>query len=113
MDRQVMSFMNLLETKYLSTTSNTRPFDLAEKTQYFALDTIADISLGTPFGFTTRDEDLFNYNKINESSLPVMNLVSVLPGLTTLIHKWPLKLLMPKEGDSVGFGRFIRYEWGV
>lgn len=107
MDRQIMAFMNLLERKYISTAHETRPFDLAEKTQFFALDAIGDISMGAPFGYMTTDEDLYNYNEINASSLPVMNLVSVLPWLTKIVHQWPLRLAMPKEGDAVGFGRLI------
>lgn len=108
MDRQVLNFMNLLEQKYVSTAYETRPFDLAEKTQFFALDAIGDISLGTPFGYLTRDQDLFDYNEINMSSLPVMNVVSVLPWLTKIVSLWPFRLAMPSENDQVGFGRFMR-----
>lgn len=107
-DRQILEFIDLLDRKYVSTASETRSFDLSEKTQFFALDVIGDISLGKAFGYLAKDEDLFNYNQINESSLPVMNVVSVLPWLTHIIHRWPLSLILPKEGDQVGFGRLMR-----
>lgn len=100
--------MHLLGRKYVSTAHHTKPFDLAEKTQFFTLDAIGDISLGAPFGYLTNDEDLFDYNRINAGSLVVMNIVSVLPWLTKIVHQWPLRLTLPREGDHVGFGRLMR-----
>lgn len=100
--------MDLLERKYVSTAHDTKPFDLAEKTQFFALDAIGDISLGAPFGFLAGDEDLFDYNRINTSSSTIMNVFSVLPWLTKIVHRWPLRLAIPREGDQVGFGRLWR-----
>ncbi|KAL7811228.1 cytochrome P450 [Trichoderma aethiopicum] len=109
LDRQLTSFINLLERKYVSSDSDVRPFDMAEKTQFFALDAIGDVSLGQPFGYLEKDHDLYQYNKINRTSLPVMNVVSVIPALASLIHTWPLRLLLPKEGDQVGFGRLMHF----
>lgn len=108
MDRQIRSFLSLLETKYTSADSETRPVDMAEKTQFLALDIIGDISIGKPFGYLEQDRDLYNYNEINMSSLPVMTFVSVLPGITDVLHKWPFRLALPKEGDQVGFGRLMK-----
>ncbi|EHK25117.1 uncharacterized protein TRIVIDRAFT_32994 [Trichoderma virens Gv29-8] len=109
MDRQLLSFISLLERKYVSSGSDVRPFDMAEKTQFFALDAIGDISLGQPFGYLEKDQDLYQYNEINTTSLPVMNVVSVMPSLANLVHTWPLRLLLPKEGDQVGFGRLMHF----
>ncbi|KAK7430183.1 hypothetical protein QQZ08_003368 [Neonectria magnoliae] len=109
MDRQLLNFLALLDRKYISTDAATRPVDLAEKTQFFALDAIGDVSLGEPFGYLARDEDLYNYNEINASSLPVMNVVSALPWLTQVVHRWPLCLVLPREGDQVGFGRLMGF----
>ncbi|KAJ4164833.1 hypothetical protein LMH87_006488 [Akanthomyces muscarius] len=109
MDRQIRSFLSLLETKYTSADSETRPVDMAEKTQFLALDIIGDISIGKPFGYLEQDRDLYNYNEINMSSLPVMTFVSVLPGITDVLHKWPFRLALPKEGDQVGFGRLMKF----
>ncbi|KAI9172175.1 Cytochrome P450 monooxygenase ABA1 [Paramyrothecium foliicola] len=108
-DRQLMNLIDLLKRRYVSSGSETRRVDLAEKTQFFALDAIGDISFGKPFGYLAKDEDLYDYNQINASSLPVMNVVSVLPWLTNLVHTWPLRLLLPSEGDKVGFGRLMKF----
>ncbi|KAF4945581.1 hypothetical protein FGADI_11837 [Fusarium gaditjirri] len=108
-DRQLLHFISLIDRRYLSTASESRPLDLAEKTQFFALDAIGDASFGEPFGYLTKDEDLFQYNEINASSLPVMNLVSVYPWLGRIAHRWPFSLLLPREEDQVGFGRLMGF----
>nr|RBQ84127.1 hypothetical protein FVER53263_00415 [Fusarium verticillioides] len=108
-DRQLLNFISLIDRKYLSTTSESRPLDLAEKTQFFALDVIGNVSFGEPFGYLTKDEDLYQYNEINASSLPVLNLVSVYPWLGRVVHQWPLNLLLPREEDQVGFGRLMGF----
>ncbi|KAG9507987.1 hypothetical protein J7337_001544 [Fusarium musae] len=100
-NRQLLNFISLIDRKYLSTTSESRPLDLAEKTQFFALDVIGDVSFGEPFGYLTKDEDLYQYNEINASSLPVLNLVSVYPWLGRVVHQWPLNLLLPREEDQL------------
>ncbi|KAL7956776.1 cytochrome P450 [Trichoderma compactum] len=108
-DRQLLSFISLLEREYISSGPDVRPVDMAEKTQFFALDAIGDISLGRPYGYLETDQDLYQYNEINTTSLPVMNIVSVMPSLANLVHTWPLRLLLPKEGDQVGFGRLMHF----
>ncbi|KAI8688953.1 hypothetical protein NCS55_00150600 [Fusarium keratoplasticum] len=109
LDRQLLNFIALLDRKYTSAPGETRPVDLAEKTQFFALDAIGDVSFGEPFGYLTQDEDLYHYNEINASSLSAMDIVSVYPWLTKIVHRWPLKLLLPREGDQVGFGRLMGF----
>ncbi|KAM3515844.1 hypothetical protein MY11210_000615 [Beauveria gryllotalpidicola] len=109
MDRQIQSFITMLESKYASTDSEIRPVDMAEKTQFLALDIIGDISIGKPFGYLKQDQDLYNFNEINMSSLPIMTFVSVLPRIVDVIHTWPFRLALPKEGDQVGFGRLLKF----
>lgn len=99
--------MSLIDRKYISTISKSAPLDFAEKTQFFALDVIGDVSFGEPFGYLQQDEDLYQYNEINASSLPVMNIVSVYPWLGRIVHRWPFSLLLPHEEDQVGFGRLM------
>ncbi|KAF4991133.1 hypothetical protein FDECE_14136 [Fusarium decemcellulare] len=108
-DRQLLNFIALIDRKYLSNAGETRPVDLAEKTQFFALDAIGDVSFGEPFGYLTQDEDLYRYNEINVSSLSAMNVVSVYPWLTRIVHRWPFNLLLPREQDQVGFGRLMGF----
>lgn len=102
--------MDLLEREYLSTHHETRPVDLAEKTQFFGLDAIGDIALGAPMGYLEGNEDVFDYNLIVNKHMILMNTMSALPWLARLAHKWPFKLMAPKEGDRNGFGKLIRFE---
>jgi hypothetical protein len=108
-DRQITKFIELINTKYLSTDTESRPVDFALKTQYLALDVIGDISFGQPFGYLTTDRDLWRYNEINTSSLPIMNFISVLPWVAKILYTWPVREILPKEGDQIGFGRLMRY----
>ncbi|KAM3458202.1 hypothetical protein NHJ6243_007495 [Beauveria neobassiana] len=78
MDRQIQNFVTMLETKYTSAESEIRPVDMAKKIQFLALDIIGDVSLGKPFG------------------------------IADVIHTWPFRLALPKEGDQVGFGRLLK-----
>lgn len=107
MDRQLRKFLDLLDRKYISTETQTRPLDLAEKTLFFALDAIGDISMGAAFGYLEKDEDLYDFNKINAETVPVMGVMSVIPWLIKLVHRWPLRLVLPKETDHFGFGRLM------
>ncbi|KAI1125283.1 cytochrome P450 [Nemania abortiva] len=106
-DRQLLGLVNLIEAKYLSTATEYRPVQFFQKVSFFALDVIGDLSFGGAFGYLSQDADLFQYHKINDESLPLMNIVSTLPWLASIIYKWPFSKLLPAEGDRVGFGRLM------
>jgi hypothetical protein len=101
--------MDLIDRKYISTPTEYRPVQFFRKTSFFALDVIGDISFGDAFGFLNQDQDLYRYNEIHDESLPVMNIISTMPWLATILYRWPFNLLLPKEGDQVGFGRLMGY----
>ncbi|KAJ2978749.1 hypothetical protein NUW58_g7397 [Xylaria curta] len=106
-DRQILQFVNLIESRYLSTATEYRPVQFFEKVSFFALDVIGDVSFGGAFGYLVRDTDLYQYHHINDESLPIMNLLSTMPWLSSILYKWPFSLILPKEGDRVGFGRLM------
>ncbi|KAI0126728.1 cytochrome P450 [Xylariales sp. AK1849] len=108
-DRQLLAFMDLIDTKYISTATDYRPVQFFRKTSFFALDVIGDISFGDAFGFLTQDQDLYHYNQIHDESLPVMNIMSTMPWLARALYQWPFNLMLPKEGDQVGFGRLMGF----
>ena len=78
-----------------------------EKVSFFALDVIGDISFGGAFGYLSQDTDLYQYNQINDESMPLMNILSTLPWLARILYKWPFSMMLPKDGDRVGFGRLM------
>ncbi|KAK9425291.1 putative Cytochrome P450 [Seiridium unicorne] len=108
-DRQLMAFIKLIDTKYLSTATEYRPVQFFRKTSFFALDVIGDISFGDAFGFLNQDQDLYRYNEIHDESLPIMNIMSTMPWLAQILYRWPFNTLLPKEGDQVGFGRLMGF----
>ncbi|KAK1833684.1 cytochrome P450 monooxygenase lolP1 [Podospora conica] len=106
-DRQILQLVSLIDTKYISEAGSLRPMDLAAKIQFFTLDVISDVSFGAPFGFLAEDKDLFQYNEINASAVPVMNMLQSMPWLTNIVYRWPFRLALPSDGDNVGFGRLM------
>ena len=108
-DRQILQLISLIDNKYISEPGTLRPMDLAAKIQFFTLDVISDVSFGAPFGFLAEDKDLFQYNEINASAVPVMNMLQAVPWLSNVVYRWPLRLVLPSDGDSVGFGRLMGY----
>ncbi|KAK3347091.1 cytochrome P450 [Lasiosphaeria hispida] len=106
-DRQILQLIALIDHKYISEPGLLRPMDLAAKAQFFTLDVISDVSFGAPFGFLTEDTDLFQYNEINASAIPIMNMLQAMPWLSNVVYRWPLRLALPSDGDKVGFGRLM------
>ncbi|ODH49103.1 hypothetical protein GX48_04721 [Paracoccidioides brasiliensis] len=105
-DAQIAKFIWLIESKYLSTDTNLRPVDFARKVQYLTLDVISTLAFGHTFGFLDKDGDLFNYIKTTEESLPVMQMITLLPWLVNVIQSRLFKAFMPSDTDVWGFGGY-------
>ncbi|RSL52120.1 hypothetical protein CEP53_008193 [Fusarium sp. AF-6] len=106
-DAHIARLINLIETKYLSTSREYRPADFAQKIQYFTLDVISDLAFGQPFGYVDQDDDVFNFIKITRSFFPVTLVIANIPSLVSLLHSRLFRGLLPKESDKFGFGAFI------
>ncbi|KAK4445614.1 cytochrome P450 [Podospora aff. communis PSN243] len=83
--------------------------DMARQTHFFSLDTLGEVAYSTPMGYLKNNRDMGNFLKINEKILPIMLLLSSYDGIFGLMHYWPLKYLMPREGDGVGAGAIMTY----
>ncbi|KAM7192326.1 Cytochrome P450 [Naviculisporaceae sp. PSN 640] len=101
-DRNLLSLIRLLETRYIS---SNKPFDFARKAQFFTLDAISDISYGRPFGYLANDTDMFNYIGMTEAQLPTIMLTSVYPWLVDLLSSPLLNRFVPSDKDLLGLGR--------
>ncbi|QPC80453.1 hypothetical protein HYE68_011205 [Fusarium pseudograminearum] len=106
-DSIIASFIALLETKYLSTDDVYRPVDFAEKSQFFTLDVISDLAFGQPFGYLTKDEDVFDFLKITRAFFPFTVTMANVPWMISLLHSRLFSGLLPKDTDKIGFGAFI------
>ncbi|KAH8680403.1 benzoate 4-monooxygenase cytochrome P450 [Ilyonectria robusta] len=103
-DAGIARFVTLLEDKYLSTATEYRPVDFARKAQYMTLDVISKIAFGESFGFMDRDEDLYDYIRTVESSVPMMQMFALIPWLVNLLQSSLCKAMVPSERDAVGLG---------
>ena len=112
-DVRVQELLNLIRSKYLSTTKESKPMDLGRKIQYFTLDVISTIGFGQEFGDIKADADLNDYIKSGEEGLTIVTL-SIALGLTPYLQ-WPpiARLLGPSEKDKSGFGKMLATARGL
>jgi cytochrome P450 len=106
-DARLQELLDLIRSKYLSTTTHANPVDLGRKIQYFTIDVISTIGFGQPFGDVRADADLNEFIKSTEEGL-TMVMVSMALGLTRYLQ-WPpiARLLGPSVKDKTGFGKML------
>ena len=85
-DTQVMTFVNLIEMKYLSTSQDYRPMDFSEKTSFLTIDVISDLAFGQAFGYLKTDSDVYDYLKMTKSAIPFMMTVADVPALADILQ---------------------------
>lgn len=101
----MLAFADLIERKYVSTRTAYRPFDLARKAQYFALDVTTELSFGAPFGDLPSDSDVYGYIATTEQTLRYIILTTELPWLVRLLQSPLVKRFLPSDRDLLGIGR--------
>ena len=80
-------------------TDKNLPMDFAKFAQYFTSDSLTQLAFGYPFGFLTKNDDLYSYNASSTECFPTMELGCNIP----LIHKIQAAA-EPKPEDKIGFG---------
>ena len=105
----MLAFLNLIETKYLSQPTETKAFDLAQKAQYFTIDTISDVSFGKPLGFLAEDRDMFDYIKTSAEAFPFFIVLSLFPALVRLLQLPMMKKYLPSTNDTFGMGKIMGF----
>lgn len=103
------AFIHLIDSKYTSSDSESKPFDFGRKAQYLTLDVISDVAFGEPFGFLATDSDVHGYIKTTEENLPAIIMVTVLPWLNWLLQSPILKALLPSDKDQLGLGKIMGF----
>lgn len=103
-DQRILDFVSLIQT-YIA---KNEAFDFSEKTQYFTMDSLTDMAFGSPFGFLTKDEDLYEYNKSSTEFFPVMELATNIPAVWSIISSRLMQAIAgPKPEDRKGLGAII------
>ncbi|CEJ83191.1 hypothetical protein VHEMI03211 [[Torrubiella] hemipterigena] len=106
-DEFLAQLISLISSKYLSSDDGIVPVDLARKIQFFTLDVISKIGLGTPFGMLRSDSDIDDYLKSSEEGLAVGNSALAL-GLSWLAHSPFIgRFIAPFPKDNTGFGKMM------
>lgn len=83
------------------------PVDLARKIQFFTLDVISKIGLGTAFGMLQSDTDIDDYLKSSEEGLIVGNNALAL-GFSWIAHSPFIgRFIAPSPKDNNGFGKMM------
>lgn len=107
-DAEIGSLVDLIQRKYISTSTDLRPIDLAQTAQYWSLDVITSISLGEPFGYLTEDRDMYDFVKIIQGELPLATVCSSTPTLGAFVFGSGLvSLIGPTAKDAKGRGRLM------
>jgi cytochrome P450 len=106
-DECLRQFLDLLRSKYLSSDEKVTPVDMARKVQYFTLDVISKVGLGTAFGMLRSDDDVDNYLQSSEEGLQIGNAALAL-GFSWLTHMpWIGSFIAPSPRDGNGFGKMM------
>jgi hypothetical protein len=108
-DDNIANLVRLLESKYISTTTEFKPVDMAEKSQLLTLDIISEIAFGDAFGNLTADEDLSSYIETMDDMFPLIILLGTWPALAKVFFSKPLRPFLPKETDTVGMGKLMGF----
>ncbi len=78
--------------------------DLMEQIHFYTLDTLGELAYSRPLGFIETNKDQGSFLKINKAMLPLLATLSNYTGFYRMMQYWPLRLLLPGEGDKVGMG---------
>ncbi|KAI1763974.1 cytochrome P450 [Hypoxylon sp. FL1150] len=107
-DEQLGGLVGLIRRKYVSTDTELRPMDFAQRVNYFTLDVITRIAYGRAFGYMATDSDVYDYIATARAHVPVIASLGDVPWLASLVFSSTgLKLLGPKTTDKKGVGKLM------
>lgn len=104
-DSSVQNLVRLLD----SYVRDGRPFDLARKIHFFALDVISELAFGEPFGDLTTDSDVHSLVTDIETYLPYLIVSTVMSWMIPVLGLPVFRPLMPSEHDVLGIGRLVGF----
>ncbi|KAI9051984.1 hypothetical protein LZ554_004238 [Drepanopeziza brunnea f. sp. 'monogermtubi'] len=107
-DKHIRNLLNLIRAKYISTDTSFAPLDMGRIASFFTLDVITDIAYGQPFGNLISDTDMYDYMKLTEAMLPLMNRLGAVPLLRRVVQTdWVSKALFPSDKSEKGIGKML------
>ncbi|KAB5550779.1 cytochrome P450 family protein [Coniochaeta sp. 2T2.1] len=106
-DREILNFIKLIERKYLSDRTGTRPMEMGRTLQYLTQDVTSAVEFGKAFGYIQDNDDSFGVIDALESMQLPCALMALLPPLLAMVKLPMIQLLLPKPGDKTGVGRML------
>ncbi|KAI1401216.1 pisatin demethylase [Hypoxylon fuscum] len=106
-DRQCARLVDLIERKFVSTSSEYRPLDLTAATFFFAMDCVGDLSYGRPFGCLDEGNDVHKFSKWNEDFFSIAIVISNFHWLTKIFFRPPFNRIYPSTRDTNGVGKYM------
>lgn len=107
-DEQVQTFVDLIDV-YITNNGGSCVIDIAQKVQYFALDTISALAFGDSFGFLKQDEDKFRYIETTGKTVYILVATALIPGSVRTMQSPYLKWIAPSIKNMAGIGDVIRF----
>lgn len=80
---------------------------MARFSQYFTLDVLTKIAFGTPFGYLSRNEDVYSYIKETTPFLSVLELASNFTFFQRILSSRAMAPFAPKTTDKTGMGAML------
>ncbi|KAK4169772.1 putative cytochrome P450 E-class, group IV [Cladorrhinum sp. PSN259] len=112
-DKVLGTVIRVIRERYTDPGNETRTkkgkfLDLASMSQYFTLDSIAEVAFGLEWGLVEAEADKFGTIKMLDDIAPAAVVVSGVPYLRAVMGSdWVLKLVGPGEKDKKGVGRMM------
>ncbi|KAI1496961.1 cytochrome P450 monooxygenase [Biscogniauxia marginata] len=107
-DERVVEWTTAISRRFADTGAK---MDFAAWSQWFAYDTVSQLTFGEPLGFVREARDLSNLIKNFHDMAPFAAIVGALPWLCGPILRSPISkwLFMPRSGDSSGTGKIMAF----
>jgi cytochrome P450 len=104
-DACVTDLIQLIQREYAD---KNQVMDFAKLAQYFTLDSLTTLAFGAPFGFITKNKDLYDYNKTTTAFFPLLELSMNIPLIQSVLSSKLMHLIAgPKAEDKSGLGAII------
>ncbi|KAK5260716.1 hypothetical protein LTS03_011382 [Exophiala xenobiotica] len=85
-----------------------KPVDMAKIAQFFTLDVLTQIAFEAPFGYLTKNQDVFQYIQKVQEFLHILELASNIPTIHRMLSsRIMLRLFGPKPTDKLGMGAML------
>ncbi|KIX05641.1 uncharacterized protein Z518_03613 [Rhinocladiella mackenziei CBS 650.93] len=84
-----------------------KAIDMARIAQYFTLDVLTQLAFEEPFGYLTKNEDVFQYIQKVQEFLHILELASNFPLIHRILSSRVMLAFGPKPTDKLGMGAML------